>query len=365
MRQWLKRTILLFWPFVLLLSVNASAQEACEGNFDCDQDVDGADTAVFKVDFGRSIIVNPCSAESPCNGDFNCDRDCDGTDAARFKRDFGRSVFNSPCPACLAAPESCNYSATTTTCSIDIPLNRSCPDECTDDPPYRPPGRMAIPATCNDIIDFTVCTDCPEFDPACLMWAVSPAAPWLTLGQIDDCCWRLTIGDSCEQIEKIATYTVTVTDICNDTSDSVEIQIGKILVGLGDAILPRGAGSAFVDVNLINPYHAVRAITLDVAECDGGNDKLECSMCVIDSDRTLSYTCAATEQEDGSCRMVLYSTDPLAVITQGTGTVARILYVPGPDIDPCGECVHLCPRDIQMSDQYNDALCACALCTCY
>ena len=80
----------------------------CEGDFNCDGDVDGSDASTFKADFGRSLVENPCSAESPCNGDFNCDHDCDGTDASLFKNDFGRSSMQNPCPACVAG-EWCNY----------------------------------------------------------------------------------------------------------------------------------------------------------------------------------------------------------------------------------------------------------------
>ena len=72
----------------------------CEGNFDCDEDVDGTDAAGFKVDFGRSNFLDPCTNEDQCNGDFDCDNDCDGTDAALFKSDFGQSTFNNPCPNC-------------------------------------------------------------------------------------------------------------------------------------------------------------------------------------------------------------------------------------------------------------------------
>jgi hypothetical protein len=53
--------------FVMSVSI-VSAQDACEGNFDCDQDVDGTDAAVFKSDFGRSAFKNPCP---PCTSD--CD----------------------------------------------------------------------------------------------------------------------------------------------------------------------------------------------------------------------------------------------------------------------------------------------------
>jgi hypothetical protein len=72
----------------------------CEGNFDCDYDVDGNDAATFKVHFGRSQQFNPCSAINPCNGDFTCDGDVDGGDAFKFKEDFGRSSFKNPCPVC-------------------------------------------------------------------------------------------------------------------------------------------------------------------------------------------------------------------------------------------------------------------------
>ena len=80
----------------------------CEGNFDDDEDQDGSDAAVFKLDFGRSIFLNPCTNGNACNGDFDCDSDVDGTDAAKFKEDFGRSPFSDPCPSCPADP-GCTY----------------------------------------------------------------------------------------------------------------------------------------------------------------------------------------------------------------------------------------------------------------
>jgi len=76
----------------------------CKGNFDCDADVDGSDASLFKNDFGRSTISNPCTNQLPCQGDFNCDQDADGSDASVFKSDFGRSGLNDPCPPCASAP---------------------------------------------------------------------------------------------------------------------------------------------------------------------------------------------------------------------------------------------------------------------
>jgi hypothetical protein len=71
----------------------------CEGNFDRDQDVDGTDAFVFKEDFGRYPIQNPCTDELPCYGDFEEDADVDGTDAIKFKDDFGRGKDNNICPS--------------------------------------------------------------------------------------------------------------------------------------------------------------------------------------------------------------------------------------------------------------------------
>jgi hypothetical protein len=80
----------------------------CEGNFDCDLDVDGGDAAKFKMHFGRSLYLDPCTEENPCSGDFDCDVDVDGSDAAVFKSDFSRSTYYMPCYICYEGVW-CNY----------------------------------------------------------------------------------------------------------------------------------------------------------------------------------------------------------------------------------------------------------------
>ena len=50
--------------FVMSVSM-VLAQDACEGNFDYDKDVDGGDAALFKSDFGRSPFSNPCPPKGP------------------------------------------------------------------------------------------------------------------------------------------------------------------------------------------------------------------------------------------------------------------------------------------------------------
>jgi len=83
----------------------------CEGNFNCseDQTVDGTDVVLFRADYGRNRVINPCTALHPCNGDFLCDGDVDGYDVVLFKSDFGRSSHNNPCPVCAGTGPWCNY----------------------------------------------------------------------------------------------------------------------------------------------------------------------------------------------------------------------------------------------------------------
>ena len=72
----------------------------CEGNFDCDQDVDANDVTRFLWDFGRMQSYNPCTNSHQCYGDFSCDGDVDASDVTKFLEDFGRSQYNNPCPVC-------------------------------------------------------------------------------------------------------------------------------------------------------------------------------------------------------------------------------------------------------------------------
>jgi hypothetical protein len=72
----------------------------CEGNFDCDQDVDARDITTFLQDFGRNDFNDPCESGNQCNGDFSCDGDVDADDVTKLKEDFGKNPFNHPCPVC-------------------------------------------------------------------------------------------------------------------------------------------------------------------------------------------------------------------------------------------------------------------------
>ena len=99
---------------------------------------------------------------------------------------------------------------------------------------------------------------------SCLEWTIDPAEALLSIAQIDDCCWRLTIDDSCEQLEKIKEYEVTVTDTCNNGSDSVIIEMGKVIVDVQDTAVNPQSGTVAVDINLTNPENHLRALSFDI-----------------------------------------------------------------------------------------------------
>ena len=54
--------------FLSAPAIMAQPIDYCEGNFDNDYDVDGSDAFVFKTDFGRSSISNPCPPGVSCGG---------------------------------------------------------------------------------------------------------------------------------------------------------------------------------------------------------------------------------------------------------------------------------------------------------
>ena len=63
--------------------------EEYPSDYDCDADVDGSDAITFKDNFGRCILINPCTEDDPCDGNYDGDNDVDGNDALTFKSDFG------------------------------------------------------------------------------------------------------------------------------------------------------------------------------------------------------------------------------------------------------------------------------------
>ena len=57
----------------------------------------------FLADFGREPSYRACGSPTwgACDGDFECDGDVDADDVSKFLEDFGREPSFKPCPACI------------------------------------------------------------------------------------------------------------------------------------------------------------------------------------------------------------------------------------------------------------------------
>jgi hypothetical protein len=71
--------------------------QTCTANQDCDPNGFCSMNQEDIYPPGGNGLGDACD----CEGNFDCDEDVDGSDAAKFKEDFGRSTFKNPCPACL------------------------------------------------------------------------------------------------------------------------------------------------------------------------------------------------------------------------------------------------------------------------
>ena len=63
----MKKGMLLLALMIFGLAIIANAQEVCEGDLDCDGDIDSADLAIFAADYGRTNCQSGTRVITPCN----------------------------------------------------------------------------------------------------------------------------------------------------------------------------------------------------------------------------------------------------------------------------------------------------------
>jgi hypothetical protein len=213
------------------------------------------------------------------------------------------------------------------------------------------PGRRNLPLQCDETLELCACSDCP--DP-CLEWSIEPPS---TIGSTivthPDGTATYTAGCDCN---KLIEETIVVVDVCNDSlSDSITVTVGALELEVHDAYSRPGFQGVEIGVSLSNAGSSVRAMQMNVVdECD----MLTCTACVADPERATEFICSASEQPDGKCAIVLYSTDPAALITQGNGPVFSVLYDVHDDV-PNTVCCGVTIDNINAADMFHEALSAC------
>ncbi len=111
-----------------------------------------------------------------------------------------------------------------------------------------------------------------------------------------------------------------------------------------------GSNERSVDVRLDNPDDNIRAVTIDI--CDADN-YLTCTGCALsEKDDNQCFTCSATEQVNGCCRVVLYALNPDELIEPGTDSLITVNYSIS-NSAPVPVCRNLNLQNVQVSNEFN------------
>ncbi len=305
---------------------------------------------------------------------------CSGTDNLTFTTDCVAGAVDASTGAFTVSqsfvPETCTVSVTDADdpgtcvdCTAEITINPVvlCFIEIYEGgypvPPlntFSKPGRRGIALTCGDTVQFTTCTNCDPNDPnqnnPVVVWSVIfhaaavPAGTTITQGGL------LTVGPDCANLTKPGLIRVCATDTANNNiQDCVDLWVGEVVLKVEDMRAQPGTQGVDVTVSLDNLDHAVKAIQSDIQDLTGN---LTCTGCTPDPYRAPEYICSTNMQPDGDCRVIMVSTNPAALINQGTGAVMTIQYdvAAGASAE---DCITVVPSDSVVTDEFGDALCIC------
>jgi hypothetical protein len=102
-----------------------------------------------------------------------------------------------------------------------------------------------------------------------------------------------------------------------------------------------------VEINLENPVHKVKSISMDICDED---DYLALMRCEI-TERTEGFLCRASESGDGCCSVMLFSMGGATAIEEGSGPIFTLQYVASEEA-PSGECRVLTTGNVEATDDY-------------
>ena len=218
------------------------------------------------------------------------------------------------------------------------------------------PGRRNVSLTCGKIIDFDAYSDCEMMgrNPNCFIWSIDPPS---TIGStIDPITGIYTVGIDCKNLYNSVIETIVVTDPCNlNISDSVDVVIGEVILKVEGTRAHPGAEGVQVTVSLKNPAHKIKGIQTDIWD---ENDHLSCTGCAPDPKRAPKFTCSAQELSGGECRVVLVTTNPSYLISEGEGPIFTIDYEVSEEA-PSGDCIDAVTSASKVADRFGDELCVC------
>ncbi len=115
-----------------------------------------------------------------------------------------------------------------------------------------------------------------------------------------------------------------------------------------------GSNESRVDVSLDNPDDIIRALTIEICDVD---NYFACTGCALsETDANLCFRCAANEQLNGCCRVVLYNLNSLYtrdLIQPGTNPTLAVNHTIL-DNAPLQSCRNLNLVNVQVSNEFND-----------
>jgi len=289
-----------------------------------------------------ACTIDICLSDSDFNGRIT------GADLSVFKKELGRM----DCPACMDIDgdgyDTCNADNSNDTDGKPI----DCDDNNTDTHPenIKVCDNNYGPLTSGETLQFSACNDCPE-NP-CYEWSIEPPS---TIGStINPDTGLYAAGTDFDYLDCPVEETIVVTDPCSgDASDTVTVTVRQVVIELLNTNAHLGDGGGQVTVNMCKPDHAVKAIQVDVV--DEGNG-LTCTSCAPDPYRALQFICLAAEQENGMCRVTLYTTEPDALILEGEGSILTIDYTID-ETAPAEVCTDLTIENPSVSDEFLKPLC--------